>query len=63
MRRPSPSPADIDYALARAQQERPAASPAQTVDVAWTILNFQYDAAAIDEAAIESAARRLKRAG
>lgn len=52
MKQPRPTPADIDYALARAQQVRPAASALSIVDQAWQILNWQYDAAAIDEAAI-----------
>lgn len=52
MRLPQPTPADIDYALARAQQERPAASAPSIADRAWQILAWQYDAAAIEEAAI-----------
>jgi hypothetical protein len=57
---PSPTAADITYALARARQERPVANAQQTVDQAWQILSWQYDAAAIDEAAIE---RQLQQKG
>lgn len=53
MKQPQPTPADIVYALARAQAvAHPAASAPSIVYQAWQILNWQYEAAAIDEAAI-----------
>lgn len=53
MKLPQPSAADIAYALARAQQELPFAPAQSIVDRAWNILVWQYDVAAIDEAAIQ----------